>query len=218
MGMFSFAILCRNETDRLSDILDFLSQHMHDGEEIIVLDDFSAPATTDILRHYEEHIGPRFRWAQRAVEGDFSGQRNHLKSLCRNPYLFYIDADEIPDARLMGKIRQQITERPKYDIFAVPRINIVDGLSEQDRIELGWSINEKGWLNFPDFQGRILRNSETVYWDGKVHEKPRGDYMLFLPEAESWAIWHKKDADMLKARLKTFGRIKRGQAAPSKPV
>ena len=35
----------------------------------------------------------------------------------------------------------------------------------------GWRVDERGWVNYPDYQNRILKNKPEIYWVNKVHEK-----------------------------------------------
>jgi hypothetical protein len=59
-------------------------------------------------------------------------------------------------------------------MFSIPRINTVEGLTEQHIKQWGWNLNSKGWVNYPDYQNRILKNTSEIYWVNKVHEKLTG--------------------------------------------
>ena len=58
----------------------------------------------------------------------------------------------------------------------------------------GWKVNEDSWVNFPDWQMRIYRNTENIYWIKPVHEQLKG-YTKFanLPAEEKFALYHPKD-------------------------
>ena len=80
------------------------------------------------------------------------------------------------------------------DLFFVPRINIVNGLTKEHIQKWRWNVNEKGWVNFPDFQGRIFKNKTDIKWSGKVHERIIGaENYTSLPTDEIYCIKHIKD-------------------------
>ncbi len=55
------------------------------------------------------------------------------------------------------------------------------------------NLNEKGWVNFPDWQMRLYRNCDWVKWDGLLHSKVEGHKSyVFLPTEELFCIIHQK--------------------------
>ena len=60
---------------------------------------------------------------------DFSALKNYTKSQCSGDYIFHIDADEIPNEILLKQL-PQILEINDTDLVWVPRINIVNGITE----------------------------------------------------------------------------------------
>jgi hypothetical protein len=56
-------------------------------------------------------------------------------------------------------------------MFSVPHINTVEGLTEQHIRQWGWRVDERGWVNYPDYQNRIFKNKPEIHWVNKVHEK-----------------------------------------------
>jgi hypothetical protein len=54
-------------------------------------------------------------------------------------------------------------------------------------------FKERGWVNFPDVQTRIYKNSDKIGWSGKVHERIVGfeSYTNF-PADEIYCIIHPK--------------------------
>jgi len=73
------------------------------------------------------------------------------------------------------------------------RINTVEGLTDTHIQKWGWNVNEKGWVNFPDVQTRIYKNSDKIGWMNKVHERIVGfeSYTSF-PVDEIYCIKHPK--------------------------
>ena len=90
--------------------------------------------------------------------------KNHLTSLCNGDYIYQIDADEIVNEYILLAL-PQLLEANDIDVLRVPRINTVSGLTQEHINKWGWRVNNKGWVNFPDYQWRIYRNnteSETL--------------------------------------------------------
>ena len=92
----------------------------------------------------------------------------------------------------MGSV---LDENP-VDIVFVPRVNTVEGLTDEHINKWKWKVDEKGWVNFPDYQTRIYKNTEDVKWMNKVHERITG-YSTFsnFPAEEQWSLYHHKQID-----------------------
>jgi glycosyltransferase involved in cell wall biosynthesis len=139
---------------------------------------------------HENHIVVGF-----PLNKDFASFKNNLKSHCTKDFIFQVDADEIPHEFLVEYIGQVLDENP-VDIVFVPRVNTVEGLTDEHIKKWGWKVDEKGWVNFPDYQTRIYRNTEDVMWMNKVHERITG-YNTFsnFPAEEQWSLYHPKKID-----------------------
>ena len=85
---------------------------------------------------------------------------------------------------------------PSVDLIFVPRINTVQGLKDEHIQKWGWRVNDKGWVNFPDYQTRILQNSPKINWGSKVHEVLLGhDNFSAFPAEEEYCLIHPKTID-----------------------
>ena len=75
----------------------------------------------------------------------------------------------------------------------VPRVNTVEGITQQHIKAWGWKQNEKGWIQWPDHQWRIYKNTPEIKWINKLHEVLDG-YKMYanLPEIEDYALYHPK--------------------------
>jgi hypothetical protein len=131
---------------------------------------------------------------RRDFDGDFSAHKNFLGSKCTGKYIFNIDADEIPQEFLI-KEAEVFDKESGVDVIFVPRMNICPGYTQEFAKRWKFNINNAGWINWPDYQGRIYKNSPEVQWEGKVHEKINGKKTaLFSTEPNALiAIWHIKD-------------------------
>ena len=60
----------------------------------------------------------------------------------------------------------------------------------------GWNVNDKGWVNWPDFQWRIYKNHPKIKWVNKVHEIITGyKHYSDLHAIEEFALYHPKDIE-----------------------
>ena len=169
-----YKILTHNETDSLEKLLDFLFENIKETDHIIVCDDFSESPTRKILAKYvieDKERLQQYDYFQRKFKGDFAEHHNFVNNLVRDEfdYIFSIDADEIPNKWLIENIHE-ILESNEVDLIWVPRVNTVEGITEEHIQKWGWRVTEKGWVNFPDYQGRIYRNDKSIYWENPVHE------------------------------------------------
>ena len=90
-------------------------------------------------------------------------------------------------------IPQVIETNPTVEVYRVPRINTVKGLTQEHIQKWRWRVDEKGWVNFPDLQWRIYKNDSKIKWVNKVHEVLVG-YKRYseLPRDENLCLIHEK--------------------------
>ena len=204
----SYSILTHNETDSLEKLLRFLVKWKQPQDEIVILDDYSDDEKTkQILDFYVSTHDIVFE--QRNLLNDFASQKNHLKSMCSGDYSFNLDADEMVSRWLMKNIHG-ILEENEIDLVYLPRINTVDGLTEQHAQQWGWSINEEGWVNFPDWQGRVFKNRPNIKWERPVHEMLVGfQTYAHLPTEKPFCMLHHKTIDKQEQQNKKYSGILR---------
>ena len=202
-----YKILTHNETDSLKKLLDFLFENIKETDHIIVVDDFSDSPTRKILSKYVE--SNQYDYFQNKLEDDFSKQHNYADSLVRDEfdYIFSIDADELPNKWLIENIHE-ILESNDVDLIWVPRINTVEGITEEYIQQWGWRVNEKGWVNFPDYQGRIYKNDESIHWENPVHEIVTGAKKVsHFPTEEEFCLYHPKDIQRQVKQNELYSKI-----------
>ena len=204
----SYSILTHNETESLEKLLRFLVKWKQPQDEIVILDDYSDDEKTkQILDFYVSAHDIVFE--QRNLLNDFATQKNYLKSMCSGDYSFNLDADEMVSRWLMKNIHG-ILEENEIDLVYLPRINTVDGLTEQHAQQWGWSVNEEGWVNFPDWQGRVFKNRPNIKWERPVHEMLVGfQTYSHLPTEKPFCIRHYKTIDKLEQQNKKYAGILR---------
>lgn len=193
MVSISYCITTHNEgAVYLKPLLDRLLKYLQPEDEIVIVDDFSTEqSTVDVLEEYRDRVSLYFN----SLDNDFASHKNFAKSKCTKEYIFFIDADENVHENLLITIKEILYNNPTIEMFMVPRINIVQGLTEQHVQRWNWNVNEKGFVNYPDPQTRIVVNKEEIKWENKVHERLVGHstHTLLPFETEDYCLLHIKD-------------------------
>ena len=203
----SYAILTHNEDKELKKLLDFLIKHKDEGDEIVILDDYSDnQKTLEILDFYVSAYD--IIYEQRHLLNDFANQKNYLTRMCKGEYIINIDADEIPHKQLMINLKTILESNPTIDLYYVPRVNTVDGLTKEHIKRWGWRVDNQGWVNFPDWQGRIWRNRPNIRWENAVHERLVGfkEYTN-LPSEKEYSLIHHKEIKKQEKQNKFYEQI-----------
>jgi len=187
----SYSILTHNETTTLEKLLKFLIKYKQPQDEIVILDDYSDNEKTKaILDFYVSTENIVFE--QRNLLQDFGSQKNYLKKMCSGDYSFNLDADEMISRWFMADIHEILEGNP-VDLIFLPRVNTVKGIKEEHCRMYGYTINERGWINYPDWQGRIFRNRPNIRWEKPVHEQLVGfQTYAHLPTEHKYSITHPK--------------------------
>jgi len=189
----SYAVTVKDEFVEIQNLLQKLITLKQPQDEIVVLWD-SKNGDKEVETYLRKMNSEKsyFNWYPYEFDGHFANLKNELTKQCSGDYIFQIDADEYPHETLMDNLHS-ILEANDVDVILVPRVNTVEGLTPQHIEKWGWNVNEKGWVNFPDPQWRIYKNSENIRWENKVHEKLVGyDTISNLPWAEELSLYHPK--------------------------
>jgi glycosyltransferase involved in cell wall biosynthesis len=192
----SYAITVCNEYIELEQLLAQLNKFIQSDEaEVVILKDTSKDneQVHKVIGKYIDRF-PKVIIESRNFDNDFAAHKNYLNSKCTGEYIFQIDADEIPSSILLKELENQIHLLDNPDVIWVPRINIVNGLTNAWVKKWGWHIDSRGFVNFPDWQGRLYRNTKDIIWYNKVHEKLIGfSSIKKLPQDEKYALLHVKE-------------------------
>ena len=188
----SYAIPVCNEHVEIQRLVSFLLKHKQSNDEIVIMFDSKngSKAVEEYLRSHS--VNAEFQWYPNEFDGHFGNMKNKLNSMCSGDYIFQIDADELPDIGLMENIHG-ILELNDVDVILVPRVNTVAGLTDEHIQKWGWNVNSDGWVNWPDMQWRLYKNSDNIKWINKVHEQLDGFKTIsHLPLTEELALHHPK--------------------------
>jgi hypothetical protein len=190
----SYAITVCNEFLEIQKLVPFLLENKRIQDEIVILYDQKNgdPEVLNYLLEFNKLPNVQ-TWRGFEFEGHFANWKNKLTSYCTGDYIFQIDADEIPNKYLINNLPALLEANPEVDMLRVPRVNTVEGLTQEHIKKWGWNINEKGWVNWADWQMRIYRKHPDIKWKNKVHEVLDGFKVHgMLPMEEEYSLYHPK--------------------------
>jgi len=168
MPTISYAITACNEHDELYRLLLQLKTSIRPEDEVVVqLDTTATEAVKSVVNSWSSIV----KRIDFPLNNDFASFKNNLKQHCTKDYIFQIDADEYLTPELITYLPEILELNPEIEMYAVPRINTVEGLTPGHILKWGWRINEKGWVNYPDYQQRLFKNLDRIKWINKVHER-----------------------------------------------
>jgi hypothetical protein len=179
MPSISYAICAHNEHIELERLLCQLNTNIRGIDEVVIQLDITA--TVEVKEVCYKYSA--FTLIEYSLNGDFASFKNNLKKHCTKEYIFQIDADEYLSEQLITSLPEILELNPEGELYAVPRINTVEGLTQEHIQKWRWYVNENGWINYPDCQTRIFKNIPEIRWINKVHERLVGAKNGFhLPE------------------------------------
>ena len=187
--MISRAITVCNEYQELETLLDYLQERALSPEYEIIIQIDEQNHTPEVLhiiidRGIKHHFFP--------LNKDFASYKNELIKHCSGEYIFQIDADEIPALELLTMLPDILENNPDVDVYLVPRINTVSGITEEHIQKWKWNIKSDR-INFPDYQWRIYKNNSSIKWKNKVHERLDGfKTYSTLPAQDEFCLLHPK--------------------------
>ena len=190
----SYAITVCDELEELKRLVDLLTRNKHKEDEIVILFD-QVKGTQEVITYLDTIRGIKGIkgcLVSDRFEGHFADWKNLLTSNCTGDFIFQIDADEYLPEEFIDLLHQILETNPEVDLYYVPRINTVSGLTEEHIQKWGWKV-QNGRVNWPDYQSRIYRNSPDIKWENKVHEKIVGfKQYTTLPAVDELALIHPK--------------------------
>ena len=211
----SYGLTAWIEHEELNNLLNYLKENINSKDEIVVVYDQNraTPEVLSVLENFDRH---NYSYHPFNFQQDWLANKNYLGTKCSGDYIFQIDADEIPHKNLIDNLRLLIESNP-VDVFVVPRINLVKGLTQEHVNAWKWNINEQGWVNFPDPQRRIYKNDPSIQWKDpvdqpQVHGMVEG-YKTFanLPFSEEWSLYHNKTISKQEYQNNLYSKVLSGK-------
>jgi glycosyltransferase involved in cell wall biosynthesis len=181
-----------NEVKELEALLEHLEDKALAPEYEIVIQIDQDNYTEEVLSVI---VGKGIKHWFYPLNKDFASYKNELKKHCSGEFIFQIDADELVAPEMLELLPKIIEANPEVDLYYVPRINTVSGITQEHVHRWGWRYeNER--VNWPDYQTRIYRNSKDINWKNKVHEVIEGfKQFTFLPAVDELALIHPKSIE-----------------------
>lgn len=142
----SVFIISRNEEENIGACLDRLVEF----DEVILVDSGSTDATMAIAGQYDNVQASFNEWP------GFSRQKSLAMSLCRNPWVLNVDADEILTDAFIEEVRRVVAE------------DQVDAL-QSSRTLYRWGRRPRHFGR-DDRLIRLFRKTAAHYEDRRVHE------------------------------------------------
>ena len=167
----SYAVTVCNEFLEIQKLVPFLLKNKRPQDEIVILFD-QKNGDTELLSYLLKFNKlPNVQtWRGLDFKGHFANWKNKLTEYCEGDYIFQIDADELPNLTLIENLPTIFESNPDNEVYLVPRVNTVEGLTSEYISKWRWNVNDKGWVNWPDYQWRIWKNKPEIHWKNKVHE------------------------------------------------
>lgn len=225
----SYAIPVCNEHIELERLLNQLNEWVDTHDQIIIQKDHDN-VTDDVVQvigKFGENCKCEFDVISFPLRNDFASFKNHLKLYCNKDYVFQIDADETLGDSLLMDLPVLLYDNPDTDLFFLPRINIVKGLTTEYAESQHWQLRKTDFpiakemseyvVNFPDRQARLFKNKPEIKWRNRVHEVVTGhkSYIdmasgmseLDPEQIQSWCLIHIKDLDRQIKQNEKYSRI-----------
>ena len=205
----SYAITVCNEHKEIEKLLTFLFEHKRKQDQVVVqMDKNATPEVINICERFESKPHNEYHLIQFDLNKNFAAYKNNLNKACNGNWIFQIDADEIPNEYLIEALPFILEANAETEAYWVPRVNTVAGITDEHIAKWGWRVDDQGWVNFPDWQMRIYKNKEEIYWIKTVHEQLKG-YTKFanLPAEEKYALYHPKNIGRQEAQNKFYETI-----------
>ena len=193
----SYAVTVCNEFVEIQRLLTFLTQNIRKDDEIVVLLDLTKNTPTTELVAYLHKLSSanQIILVEDNFNNHFADWKNRLTKACTKEFIYQIDADEMIDPEILEFLPQILSDND-VDVYLVPRINTVEGITQEHIQRWGWRVDNKNRINFPDYQMRIYRNNGGIKWKNKVHEVLTGYKTLAnLPTDEVFCLIHDKTID-----------------------
>lgn len=207
--IISYAITVCTEYEEIFLLIPHIIQHKREEDEIVVLVDLTKNNAESELLGYLHNLSSNniIRLVEDRFNNHFADWKNILTQACKGDFIFQIDADEVPTANLLENL-PYILQNSDTQVVLVPRVNTVEGLTEEHIKQWNWRVDAKGRVNWPDYQWRIYKNDPKIRWVNKVHERLSG-FSTFsdLPADEMWALEHHKDIEKQEKQNEFYKRL-----------
>ena len=215
----SYCIPVHNEHFELDLLINQLLKFLNENDEILIQGDQGKVTDQVVSVIRKHHRNRQVKYIEYPLNKDFASFKNNLIKNSIGDYIFQVDADELVSTVLLENLKFILIENSEIDLFRLPRLNIVQGLLDDQVKQWGWrkdkmfvekldystkDILDKYSLgldfvfaiNWPDRQSRLFKRKESIHWQNKVHEVIVGmNSFADLPDTDfDYCLFHVKTA------------------------
>jgi cellulose synthase/poly-beta-1,6-N-acetylglucosamine synthase-like glycosyltransferase len=138
----SYAITACNEHEEIIRLVTQLINYKEENSEIVVLLD-TPKAPIEMVEYLElQANADHITLIESEFDNNFAQWKNLLNSQCKGEWIFQLDADEFLEPDLIINLEALLDANLDKDLIVVPRINTVEGLTEQHIQKWGWPITK----------------------------------------------------------------------------
>ena len=196
----SYGITVHNEADELNKLLEILIHKTDKEDEIVICVDGNDEKVQEVITSWTQQYASDdvqkmkdIKVYQRKLDGNFAEHKNSVIENSTGDYIFHIDADEYPNETLLEQLKQIIEMNDGVDLIWIPRVNTVEGMTQEHIQKWGWRVTENNWVNYPDYQARVFRRDKSIRWTRPLHELITGcKTYAHLPPHEELSLYHPK--------------------------
>lgn len=142
----SFAITVCNELEEIKRLVPFILKHKRIQDEIVVLYDQKNGDKEVINFLLPYNIKPNVQsWRGLDFDNNFADWKNKLSDYCEGDYIFQLDADEMISEYMVKNVSEIVSLNPEVELFLLPRINTVEGITEEHIKTWGWSTSKSDY-------------------------------------------------------------------------
>lgn len=144
---FSIIMAVYNRADRVKEAIDSLFNQLYRHFELIIIDDGSTDGTADIIEEaYKREISAGIIRIVRTENCGVSHARNTALELAKNPWIAYLDSDNIASPVYLASFAEQIVKRSKVKAM----YGMIYSLYGRKEIGSNFSIEKLRKENFID--------------------------------------------------------------------
>ena len=190
----SYGITVHNEHEELNKLLEVLVHKTDSEDEIVICIDGNDEKVQEVITSWVQQYGSNkdIIVYNRKLDGNFAEHKNSVIEKSTGDYIFHIYADEYPHEVLLQQLKK-ILEINDVDLIWIPRVNTIDGMTEEHIKKWGWRVTENKWVNYPDYQARVFRRDNEIRWTRPLHEHIVGcKTYAHLPPHEELSLYHPK--------------------------
>ena len=196
----SYGITVHNEADELNKLLEILVHKTDKEDEIVICVDGNDEKVQEVITSWVQQYASDdvdkikdIIVYNRKLDGNFAAHKNSVIEKSTGDYIFHIDAGEYPNETLIEQLKQIIEMNDNVDLIWIPRVNTIEGMTQEHIQKWSWRVTEKGWVNYPDYQARVFRNDKDIRWTRPLHEHITGcKTYSHLPPYEELSLYHPK--------------------------